>query len=264
MEADEVDGNERGLFGGFHQAGEAEADESEGGVDEDEEEGLGGEASVEADDEVNEEGHPDGLDEDEDTEEAGFGSDVGGDADAGELFFFEDEAFASDFAGPVIGAHEGEEDDLEHHEAGDEASAFHEFAAEADFIFELFEDVARDDAVEVADLREAVEGEDDDEDGEADEESDLEIEARAIAEENLPTTGEEDGELGDRGRGAVVGGREVYGWVWGAWFGGGFGGGFGGDGGGFGGGEGFVGFGGGVSGAMFLPGAMPVGGGSLA
>ena len=64
MEADEVDGNERGLFGGFHQAGEAEADESEGGVDEDEEEGLGGEASVEADDEVNEEGHPDGLDED--------------------------------------------------------------------------------------------------------------------------------------------------------------------------------------------------------
>ena len=284
LEANEIDGNERGLFGGFHEAGEAEADESEGGVDEDEEEGLVGEISIEVDDEVNEDGHPDGLDEDEGTEEAGFGGDVGGDADAGEFFFFEDEAFAGDFAGAVIGADEGEEDDLEHHEAGDEAAAFHEFGAEADFIFELFEDVAGDDAVEVADLGEAVEGEDDDEDGEADEESDLEVEAGAIAEENFPAAGEEDGELGEGGGGAVVGGREVFGWVWGAWFGGEFGGGggwwggFGSDGGEFGsdgggGGDGgfggdrfggFVGVSGGVSGAMFLPGAMPIGGGSLA
>jgi len=125
----------------------------------------------------------------------------------------------------------------------------------------LFEDVAGDDAVEVADLGEAVEGEDDDEDGEADEESDLEVETGAIAEENFPAAGEEDGELGEGGGGGVVGGREVFWWVWGAWFGGEFGrgNGCGGDGCG-----GFVGWIGGVSGAMFLPGAMPIGGGSLA
>ena len=72
LEADEIDGDERGLLGGFHQARKAEADGGERRIDEGEQDDLRGEAALELHDDIHENGHPHGLHEHEHAEEGGL------------------------------------------------------------------------------------------------------------------------------------------------------------------------------------------------
>ena len=58
LEADEVDGEERGLFGGFDEAGDGEADAGDGGVDHHEEDEVVQELAAELPEKFDKDPHP--------------------------------------------------------------------------------------------------------------------------------------------------------------------------------------------------------------
>ena len=199
LEADEVDAEEGGLLGGAEEGADRKADGGHGAIDEEEEEGAVGQGAGEVGEVVDKERHPEGLGTDEDAEEEGFAEQIGGGTEAGEAFLFIDEALARDFAGGVVGAHEGEENDLEHHQTGDEA-------ADAGLAFDgasLDVDGLNDGEVAMAGGlghgADAIVREEDDEQGEAQQEGEVEEELGAVAQEKGEAAGEEDTELAEEG-----------------------------------------------------------------
>ncbi len=211
LEADEIDAEEGGLLGGTEEGADRKADGGHGAIDEEEEEGAVRQGAGEVGEVVYKKGHPEGLGTDEDAEEEGFAEQIGGGTEAGEAFLFIDEALARDFAGGVVGAHEGEEDDLEHHQTGDEA-------AEAGLAFDgarLNVDGLEDGEVAVTSglghRADAIVGEEDDKKREAQQEGKVEEELGAVAQEKGEAAGEEDTELteegGELGRIMIYGGR---------------------------------------------------------
>lgn len=199
LEADEVDAEEGGLLGGTEEGADRKADEGHGAIDEEEEEGAVGQGAGEVGEVVDKERHPEGLGTDEDAEEEGFAEQIGSGTQAGEAFLFIDEALARDFAGGVVGAHEGQEDDLEHHQTGDEA-------AEAGLAFDgacLNVDGLEDGEVAMAcglgHGADAIVGEEDDEKGKAQQEGKVEEELGAVPQEKGEAAGEQDTELAEEG-----------------------------------------------------------------
>lgn len=205
LESDEVHGDKRGLAGGARPGGDGEADGGHGAIGEAEVGELAREAAREAADEFHEDAHPGGLGRDEREEEHGFGGEMGGGTEAGELLFLVDEALGDDLAGGVIGTHEGEKDHLKHREAGDEAADLAGLDSEVDGLAELFEDVDIDAHVEVLDLGQTLVGEEDDDAGEGEGQEDLKPDLAGAPEEQAAAAGEEFDKLreapGDGGSG---------------------------------------------------------------
>ena len=103
LETDEIDADERGVLGAAREAGDAEGqDGGHGGIDEEEDEGLGREIAGEAADGIDEDGHPERLRGDEAGEEDGLAREIAGDVEAGELFLFKNGALAGDLAGGIV------------------------------------------------------------------------------------------------------------------------------------------------------------------
>ncbi len=143
------------------------------------------------------------MSDDEAGEEGDFGEEVGGGAESAEFFFFVDGAFTGDFPGGVVRAHEGEEDDLEHDDAGDGGADFGLVGSNGLLFFDFLEDVVLAGIGEAADVAVGFTAEERYEDGEADEDGELEKDLAAIAEEDAPAAGEEGGELGEEAGEAV-------------------------------------------------------------
>ncbi len=199
LKADEIDADERGMVGGFHLGGDAEAHAGHGGVYGEENAGLGEEIAGKMADGIDKEGHPEGLGGKESSEVDGLAGEERGGAEAGEFFLLKDGPLAGDLAGGIIRAHEGKKDDLKHDKPGDETADADGLEGEGGVRDELLEGILARDADEIGDLRQSVPGEDDDETREAEEEGKLEEELAVIAKKEAPLAGEQDAELGEPG-----------------------------------------------------------------
>jgi hypothetical protein len=196
LKADEIDAEEAGLFGRAHETGDAETDESHGEVHKDEEERVREGISRDVAKALHEDEHPHGLDAGENGEEPGFGSEVGEGAKSGEFFFLEEEAFAGDFARGIVGAHEGQEDDLEHDESGNETAGFELGLEKVGPFFEFGDGIVVHGFGEALDGVDAFRGENDDENGETEDDGELEKKLDAIPDEDFPPAREESEKLG--------------------------------------------------------------------
>lgn len=147
--------------------------------------------------EFNEEAHPDGLGDHEAAEEEDFAGDVGGAAESAEAFAFKNVALAGDFAGGVVGGHQGDEHDLHEDESGDEPSGIELALQMGAALLCLDDEVGVGALGEGAHLRDAFEAENDDEEGKAEQHGELQPELGAVAPEDSPATGEEFDGLGE-------------------------------------------------------------------
>ncbi len=199
----------QGFLGAAAQGADAEADGGHGGGGEHEEGELHQQVPRQAaDDHVHEHAHPQALGEDEDAEEEDFAGEVGAGAEAAEFFPLEDEALAGDLARGVVAGHEGDEDDLEHDEAADEAAGLELLELVPGLPLDLVEHVAVLALVELAEGLDAVEGEDDDEQGEAKEHGQVQPDLPGIPAEDGPAPAQEHADLGGEA-GQLLGGVGV-------------------------------------------------------
>lgn len=195
LEADEVNGEEGGALGGWGGGGDGQAGGAHGEGGQKEDAKLIQEAAGEAADGLHEPSHPAGLNEAEEAELQKLRRDVGGGGKASAEFLSEDVAFLSDLAGAVIRSDEGEENDLEHGQAGDEGGGLEGFLQVKELFLEGAEDICLQREGLAADLWQAAGGEDGDEEREGQYQRDVEDDLTFVPPEEAGLPGEEGREL---------------------------------------------------------------------
>ncbi len=155
------------------------------------------EVTAELPEELNKDRHPEGLGEDKAGEESELAHQVGEGADPAELLFFHDLPFSGHFPGGVVGAHEGQQNDLEHDDAGDGRAHPDLVVAHLDLGLEFQQHVLLREIGEPLDRFIAPLREQGHEDGKTDQDGELQEDLGPVAEEDLPPPGQEGGKLAE-------------------------------------------------------------------
>ena len=147
---------------------------------------------------VDKNSHPDRLRENEAEEKRGLARDISAGIQAREFFLLENPALGGDFAAGIIRPHEGEQDDLEHHNARDEAADLAGLDQKIPRLAELPRHIEVQPHTEICDSGQAVPCKDCNQQREAQDESELEENLRAAAGENQHSTLQKSEELAAR------------------------------------------------------------------